>query len=150
MKRLALLIAVLALAALPPVALAATKTYVGKTEQGYRASAKVVDGKLKWLKLKYWLDCKDSKYTYGPISDGWLDAPQGPIEQQGRRFTDSGSGENTDKRGHTVKWTAALSGEILSGGRIKAKHTQTVRLFNSKGKQYDYCRGTISIRLKRR
>jgi hypothetical protein len=151
LKRLALLIAVLALAATPSVALGATKTYVGKTEQGYRASAKVVDGKLKWLKLKYWLDCKDSEYTYGPVSDGWADLPEGPIEQEGRRFSDSGSGEDTNpKNGHKVRWSGALSGEILSGGRIKAKHTQTVRFFNSKGKQYDYCRGTISISLKRR
>jgi hypothetical protein len=143
--------ALLALLAIPAAGLAATKTYVGKTEQGYRASAKVVDGKLKWVKFKYRLDCKDSKYTYGPYNGAWVDAPEGPIEQERTRFSDSGSGEDTDpETKHKLQWTAALSGRILSGGRIKATHTETFRLFNSKGKEYDRCRDSIDMRLRRK
>lgn len=150
MKRLTLLIAILTLLAVPVAALAATKTYAGKTEQGYRASAKVVDGKLKWLKLKYWLDCKDADYTVGPVNEKWVDLPDGPIEQQGKHFTDSGTVEYDIGKGHKVRIALELSGDILSGGRIKATHTARARYYNSKGKQYDYCRGSIDMSLRRK
>ena len=151
MKRLLVLLALAALA-LPASASAATRYYVGKTEQGYRSSAKVVDGDLKWLKLKWWVDCKDSDYTYGPFKDGWYDLPQGPIEQTGTKFTDSGSGEAPLDRpkGHKVRWSTSIAGEIHSGKVIKATHRVEVRFFNSKGKQYDVCRGAIDLRLTRR
>jgi len=151
LKRLLLLSVLLALA-LPASASAATAYYVGKTEQGYRASAKVVDGDLKWLKLKWWVDCKDAGFTYGPINDGWADLPEGPIEQTGNKFTGSGNGEAPleKPKGHKVRWTQSIAGEIFKGGVIKAKQKIELRFFNSKGKQYDVCRGAIDLRLKKK
>jgi hypothetical protein len=150
-KRLIVLLALTALV-LPASSSAATRYYVGKTEQGYRASAKVVDGDLKWIKLRWWVDCKDSDYTYGPFNDGWYDLPQGPIEQTGTRFTDAGSGEaDLEKpKGHKVRYSLSLAGELHKGGVIKATHGVEARFLNSKGKQYDVCRGSIDMRLKKR
>lgn len=149
MRRLLIPAALLALTA-PAPATAATKSYVGKTDQGLRASAKVVDGDLKWLKVNWRADCKDPGYRMGPIRTNWVDRPDGPIEQTGRRFTDGGTRQVGGGEGqHKIVFEESLSGEILSGGVIKATHTVKARVYNSKGKQYDYCRGSIDIRLKR-
>jgi hypothetical protein len=147
-KRLLPLLALLVLA-VPASASAATTYYVGKTEQGYRSSAKVVDGDLKWLKVTWRADCQDPGYRYGPVGTIWLDRPDGPIEQSGRKFTDSGSREVRTTKGHKGVIEETLTGRLYAGGVIKANHTVTARFFNSKGKQYDTCSGSFDVRLKK-
>lgn len=135
---------------IPASSIAATKHYVGKTEQGYRASAKVVDGDLRWLKVTWSADCQDPGYRYGPVKTIWIDRPDGPIEQTGRAFTDGGTREVRTTKGHRGVIEESLAGALHSGGVIKATHSAVARFYNSKGKEYDSCSGKFGLRLKRK
>jgi hypothetical protein len=132
------LLVLVALLLVPAVASAAD--YRGKTSQGRKASAHVVDGRLKLLKLSWKIPCRKEGYTW---SDGtnWVDRETGPIEHEGAKFTDGGRREDQYVDGRTVT-KETLEGEILDG-RVKGKSTIRVRLYAKSGKRLDYCRGTI-------
>jgi hypothetical protein len=150
MRRLTILAILVAALALPASALGATKYYAGKTEQGHKTSAKVVDGDLKWLKVTWKVNCDDEGFVLGPLRTTWIDAPQGPIQQTGTTFTDSGGGEFKRKDGHKAVFQESVAGEILAGGRIKGRQTVDARYYNAKGKEYDRCHGKIDFSLKRK
>lgn len=133
-----MLITVIVVLAAPAAASAAD--YRGKTSQGKRVSARVVDGRLKLLKLDWKVPCRKEGYT---LSDGthWVDRATGPIEHDGSKFTDGGRREDVYTDGRTVT-KETLEGEILDG-RVKGTSTIRVRLYTKSGKRLDYCRGTI-------
>jgi hypothetical protein len=138
MKRLALVVAVLALA-VPASASAAD--YRGKTSQGLKVSAFVKGGRLKLLKINWSGRCDHS----GPwkARTRWEDKPEGPIEHDGSKFSDSGETETRYPDGRVV-YNQKLSGEILKG-RIRGKMTVRMKLYSVEGEHVNNCRGTFTF-----
>lgn len=144
MKRLAVVIAVLSALALPVQASAATTDYRGKTKQGLKASARVVDGRLKLLKMSFRLPCERGRWTDRIY---WQDRPEGPIEHNGSSFTDAGKYEQQFKDGR-ASYNMKLSGDFTDK-RVKGKMTGKVKLYDTDGDLLDTCRGTIFFTLPR-
>jgi hypothetical protein len=141
MRRIAIPLAAAALLAAPGVA--AAEDYRGKTSQRLKASARVDDGRLKLLKISWRARCEHS----GSWRDRtfWRDRPEGPIEHEGSRFTDSGTVTQQFEDGR-AEHRQKLSGEILDG-RIKGKMTVRSKLYSTDGEHVNSCRATIFFNL---
>jgi hypothetical protein len=137
-----MLLAAAALLLLPASASAAD--YRGKTSQGRKVSAHVVDGRLKLLKLSWRIPCRKEGYTWTDTTH-WVDRAQGPIEHDGPKFTDGGRRQQEYADGRAV-FKETLEGEILDG-RVKGKSTIRLRLYAKSGKRLDYCRGTVRFNI---
>jgi hypothetical protein len=140
--RLVIVLAAVAILALPAPALAATDTYRGKTNQGRKASAQVVDGRVKLVKLAWSVPCKKKGFRFTNATK-WTDTAEGPIEQPGDgTFTDSGTQKGSIGGGERAKAKLTLAGQF-DGQHTSGKSTITARIYNSAGKQVDTCKGTI-------
>lgn len=139
--RLSLVLAALATLALAVPAVAATDSYRGKTNQGLKASARVVDGRVKLVKLAWSLPCKKAGFRFRNVTD-WRDTPEGPIEQPGDgTFTDSGTTKGPIGNGERAKAKLTLSGQF-DGSHMTGKSTINAKIYKN-GKQVDTCKGTI-------
>ena len=130
---------ILALAALALPGSAAAADYRGKTSQGLRVSAFVKDGRLKLLKINWRAPCDNGGYAKNRTD--WQDRPDGPIEHDGSKFTDSGVQDIRVDEGR-YKITLKLAGEILSD-RLKGKMTVRLKFYDRKGRLVTSCRGTF-------
>lgn len=144
MKRTAVLVAALLALVLPVQAIAATTDYRGKTKQGLKASARVVDGRLKLLKISWKVPCEHGRWT---DRTRWEDRPDAPIEHNGSAFTDGGK-ESVQFDEGRVDYNLKLSGDFTDK-RIKGKMTARVKLYDRSGDLIDTCRGTIFFTLPR-
>ena len=134
---------IIALAALALPGSAAAADYRGKTSQGLRASAFVKDGRLKLLKINWAAPC-----DHGPrwkARTRWEDKPEGPIEHDGSKFTDSGSHEQVFPDGR-VTFTQKLAGQF-SDRRISGKMTVRMKLYTPEGEHVNNCRGTFRFNI---
>lgn len=134
---------------MPAGALALTDgTYKGRTSQGYKARLVVRDGRLKFANIQWLAHCRNRDVTWGPVTySPWTDTPEGPIEQEGNDFSDSGGGRRVrpNERAYIIQH---LSGHF-SGDRVSGRMTSTVR-FRAKGiKGRQYCRSRLRFNAKR-
>ena len=141
-RRLTVVLAAVAALVLAVPALAATDSYRGKTSQGKKASARVVDGRVKLIKTAWSLPCRNQRDFRVTGGTRWTDTAEGPIEQPGDgTFTDSGVSTDTAEEGKArIKET--ISG-TFDAKHMTARNTITVKIYNSAGKQIDTCKGTI-------
>jgi hypothetical protein len=142
-RTVAVLTALLALA-LPVQASAATTDYRGKTKQGLKASARVVDGRLKLFKITWKVPCERGRWTDRTL---WDDRPEGPIEHDGSKFSDGGK-ERVQFEDGSVDYNLKLAGDFTDK-RIKGKMTAKLKLYDRSGDLIDTCRGTIFFTLPR-
>ena len=147
-RRAAVLATLAAVLALPAPALGATHTYRGKTSQGKKASARVVDGRVKLVKLAWSVPCRNSDLVFSNGTN-WTDTPEGPIEQPGDgTFTDSGQTKGDIGGGERAEAKLTLSGEFTKK-RMTGKSTINAKIYNKAGKQIDTCKGTIRFSIPR-
>jgi hypothetical protein len=144
MKRSAAVLTALLALALPVQASAAATNYRGKTKQGLKASARVVDGRLKLLKINWKVPCEHGRWTDRTY---WEDRPEGPIEHDGSKFTDGGK-ERVKFDDGSVDYNLKLAGDFTNE-RIKGKMTAKLKLYDRSGELIDSCRGTIFFTLPR-
>lgn len=132
---------------LPAGALAAADNYRGKTNQGRKASARVVDGRVKLVKLVWRVPCRKKDMVFDNATN-WTDRPEGPIEQPGDgTFTDSGRTKGDIGGGERADAKLTLSGRF-DGTHMVGKSTITAKIYRS-GKQIDTCKGTIRFDIPR-
>jgi len=121
-------------------------TYRGKTSQDRKTVAKVKDGLLQSVSFRWVGHCRAKGYVWGPMKTTWTNAPNGPIEQHGNRFTDEGKivwrahGERAVLRSH-------LAGRI-SGDRITGVQSVKIRVTKSSHGR-DYCTSKVRWSAKR-
>ena len=141
-RRAAALSILAAALAVPSAAQADAVNYRGKTSQGKKASARVVDGRLKLIKTIWSVPCRSRSGLRYFSGTKWTDTAEGPIEQPGDgTFTDSGRFEQKLDNGKGVV-KESISGSF-DGNHVAAKNTITVKVYNRSGKQIDTCKGTI-------
>jgi hypothetical protein len=141
--RLTIGLAALAVLATPAPALAAVDSYRGKTSQGKRASARVVDGRVKLVKLAWSVPCRNDKNLRIFGTTKWTDTAEGPIEQAGDgTFTDSGRTKSSIGGGERADAKMTLAGQF-DARHMTGKSTISAKIYNSAGKQVDTCKGTI-------
>jgi hypothetical protein len=135
-----------ALCVLPAVASGATARWTGKTNQGRAAIAHVRDdGRIRLIKTKYKASCRKAGYTW-VSSQLWKDAPEGPIEQGGGQFSDSGPLSGPYKRGsYTIEGSVAGT---IADGRIRGTQSLVIRIYNRQKRQIDVCKSNIRFTVR--
>jgi hypothetical protein len=124
------------------VALAANPdgTYRGKTSQGFNAVMKVQGGLVQRVNVPWRGHCRAKGFHWGPEKPfWWTNAPEGPIEQSGNTFSDSGRIVRK-KHGNRAVIKVSLHGHI-SGNTVKGTETAKVRVHDQHGR--DVCKAHV-------
>ena len=139
-------LAVALIAAVP--AAAATTEYRGETSQGKRVRLVVNDGVLDLIAIRWVADCRRPGKVFRGLTR-YANRPEGPIEREGDRFSDSGTTRGAYRR---VRWIQdlAVSGTFLSNGRARGVHTARVRVYrrprgSETYRRVDTCKTRVSF-----
>lgn len=143
--RLAALLAVVGLLALPSAASA--DTWVGKSNQRYRSVLITnPDGSIKSVKIKWRARCR--RASFGPVTGVWENNAANPIERSGSVFSDSGPIQDADGP-YEVVGTISLKGRFLANG--KAVYRQIAQFEVRRGDRVvDTCKSNVRIVARKR
>jgi hypothetical protein len=114
----------------------------GQTTQGFPVVAWVKNGRLVLVRLKWTARCHRTHDVLGPTNTYWRDTPDGPIEQTGNTFTDSGTLRYRLPRKQHGVVHEKLKG-TFSTTKVSGVQTISESIFNRRGKKLDVCSSKV-------
>ena len=123
-------------------------TLRGKTSQGFPFSARIRDGRLTRLHFRWRARCRPRAVFRAYTT--WLDGTERVIEQDGSKFSDSGTVRSRDRKRHqrTVRReriSGTFSGDMAS---LRGTHTASIRVRTRGGPTYR-CHSSIRFSARR-